>query len=299
MLRRILTFPLTRLVIAVVVFLLIGTAVSFALALLTTTPAGLLTGEIVQALAALGALLFVGLVIERRSLAQIGFPRDRALPDLGRGLLLGAILLTLVVGIMALAGWYRVLGFAWQGLSENAAAVALAGLVLTAVIAIAEEVIFRGVFFRIVEEWVGSWIALALSALLFGLAHVSNPNSSLWAGIAIGLEAGVLFGAIYIFSRGLWFPIGLHWTWNYFEGWVYGTPVSGIAVPGLINSTTEGPIHCTGGAFGPEASVVAVVVCGGAGLYYLVRCHQERRIYTPSWLARLTHQLPSQPLSTG
>lgn len=288
-LRRIVTFPLVRLVIAIVIFYVFAKVLAIASSGLV--PIGFAEAELISGVAALAALLLVGLVIERRSLARIGFPGRRLLPDLGRGFLLGGILLTLVVGGMALAGWYRVLGLG----GDNAAMIALAGLGLTALIGIAEEVVARGILFRILEEWVGSWIALAISGLAFGLAHLANPNSSLWAGIAIALEAGVLFGAVYIFSRSLWLPIGLHWSWNFFEGWVYGTPVSGIDTAGLLHSDTAGPTLWTGGAFGPEAGLVAVIVCGGVGLYVIVRCVREGRMITPPWLARLT----GQKLSAG
>jgi CAAX protease family protein len=293
MLRRIVTHPLVRLVIALVIFVVLSMVLSLAIYSLRLLPAGMASGEATSGLAGIAALLFVGLVIERRSLARIGFPADRLLPDLGRGFLLGAALLTLVVGVMALAGWYRVVGFAWEMPGEGAAMIALAGLGVTLLIGIAEEVVTRGILFRILEEWLGSWIALALSALAFGLAHLANPNASLWAGIAIAIEAGILFGAVYIFSRALWLPIGLHWSWNFFEGWVYGTPVSGLTIPGLIRSQSDGPTLWTGGAFGPEAGLVAVVLCGGAGIYFIVRCVREGRMLTPPWLARLIQPSPS------
>jgi uncharacterized protein len=292
MFRRVVTFPPSRLVVAIAIV-----ATPYVYTILYGMPGFTLlavpaASELVEGLSGLAALLFVGLVMERRSLARIGFPGDRLLPDLGRGFLLGALLLTLVVGAMALAGWYRVLGFA----GDRTATIALAGLGATALIGVSEEIIARGILFRILEEWLGSWVALALSALAFGLAHIANPNSSLWAGIAIAIEAGILFGAVYIFSRSLWFPIGLHWAWNFFEGWIYGTPVSGLAIRGLIRSATEGPALWTGGAFGPEAGLVAVIVCGGAGVYFIVRCVREGRMHTPPWLARLTRR--AEKLST-
>jgi uncharacterized protein len=292
--RRILMLPFVRLVITLVIFAILGSVLSLAALLLGVSTDQLLGAETVSGLAALGALLFVGTVVERRPLAKIGFPSDGALRDLGLGLLLGAALLTLVVGGLALAGWYQVIGFAWNLPGENVVAVVVGGLLLTALIAVSEEVLLRGIFFRILEEGVGSWIAVAISALVFGLLHVTNPNASLWAGIAVALEAGVLFGAVYIHTRSLWMPIGLHWTWNFFEGWVFGTPVSGIDITGLLRSTTEGPTLWTGGSFGPEAGLIAVFICGAAGVLILVRCAREGRIFTPPWLARLTRREPSR-----
>ena len=70
--------------------------------------------------------------------------------------------------------------------------------------------------------------AVALSALIFGLAHLTNQNATPGSAIAIALESGVLFGALYMLTRAFRPPIGMHWTWNYFEGYVYGTRVSGV-----------------------------------------------------------------------
>ncbi|MDR0294903.1 MAG: CPBP family intramembrane metalloprotease [Prevotellaceae bacterium] len=126
--------------------------------------------------------------------------------------------------------------------------------------AVFEEVLFRGILFRLIEEKMGSDVALIISALFFGLVHLLNENSSLLAGVAISIEAGILLAAAYIYTRNLWFPIAIHFAWNFSVGNLWGTEVSGGApsTPILI-SKLEGSEWFTGGIFGIEASVQAMI----------------------------------------
>lgn len=120
------------------------------------------------------------------------------------------------------------------------------------------------------EEWLGSWWALALSALLFGLLHLPNQNSSLFAALCIAVEAGILLGAAFMLTRNLWLAIGIHWAWNLFEGPVFGTPVSGGAwEESFVRPVIQGPTLLTGGAFGPEASLYCLLVATAAGVILL------------------------------
>ncbi len=126
--------------------------------------------------------------------------------------------------------------------------------------AVTEELIFRGILFRIIEERAGTWMALALTGLLFGLSHLLNQHASLWGGIAIAIEAGGMLAAAYAATRTLWVPIGLHFGWNFAAAGIFGTEVSGNGAPeGLLHGVTTGPALLTGGDFGPEASPYAVL----------------------------------------
>jgi hypothetical protein len=130
-----------------------------------------------------------------------------------------------------------------------------------------EETLFRGILFRFLEEGFGSWIALALSALFFGFSHLNNPNATVWSAIAIALEAGVSIGAVYMATRSLWFAMGLHTAWNFLQGTIFGVAVWGIRAPAdsLFQPLIQGNQWLTGGAFGIEASVIAVVLGLGLG----------------------------------
>lgn len=178
----------------------------------------------------------------------------------GRGLLVGVGMFAAVIVNIAFLGDYRI-----AGLASVAGAVALVGYMAAA--AVTEELIFRGILFRIVEERTGTYAALALTAVLFGLSHLTNPNASLWGAIAIAIEAGGMLAAAYAATRNLWVPIGLHFGWNFAESGIFGTEVSGNNTPkGLLDGVVSGPAPISGGVFGPEASVYAV----GAGLVLTV-----------------------------
>ena len=93
-----------------------------------------------------------------------------------------------------------------------------------------------------------------------GLVHIANENATLWSSIAIAIEAGLLLGAAYKWAGTLWLPIGIHWAWNFAQGNIFGFAVSGEkAGESLLQARIEGAGWLTGGAFGAEASVVAVM----------------------------------------
>jgi membrane protease YdiL (CAAX protease family) len=172
---------------------------------------------------------------------------------LGRGALLGFGLFTAVIVNIAVLGDYRVDGWgSWSG------AIALLGFMAAA--AVTEEVLFRGVLFRTVERRLGTWWALVLTGVLFGASHLLNPHASLWGAIAIAVEAGGMLAAAYAATRTLWLPIGLHFAWNFAEGGLFGTDVSGTNQPqGLLHGVTSGSTWITGGDFGPEGSLYSVL----------------------------------------
>lgn len=125
--------------------------------------------------------------------------------------------------------------------------------------AVTEELIFRGLLLQALERLCGSWLALAVTAVLFGVLHLANPGATLWSSFAIAVEAGVLLGAAFLWRRNLWLTIGLHFAWNTSVG-LLGIPVSGHAGDGVLTTRPTGPDLLTGGEFGLEASIVPVIV---------------------------------------
>ena len=169
------------------------------------------------------------------------------------GIVLGAAMFGLVFLLLAYNGVAHLGGF----LGTDAVWVAIGGAIADAV---GEEIVIRGVLFRLLEESFGTLVGVFVSGTLFGLLHSFNHGASLASTAAIALEAGVFLAAAYAATRSLWLPIGLHFGWNFTEGGVFGAAVSGGAHQGLFASTFTGDALWTGGAFGPEASVVAVGV---------------------------------------
>ncbi|MEO3785530.1 type II CAAX endopeptidase family protein [Actinocorallia sp. B10E7] len=187
---------------------------------------------------------------ERRAPVEVA--AKGAVAATGRGVLIGVGMFAAVIANIAFMGGYRI-----DGPGSLAGAGALFGFMAAA--AVSEELIFRGILFRIVEERVGTWSALVLTGLLFGLSHLANQHASLWGAIAIAIEAGGMLAAAYAATRTLWVPIGLHFGWNFAAAGVFGTEVSGNGeTEGLLNGVTSGPALLTGGEFGPEASPYAV-----------------------------------------
>jgi len=279
----VLGFPLLRLLWTLLLFF----GASWALGQLAPAVARLgnetLGGALRNATLSLLVLWTTVRLFEGKQLDAVGLPLPGALSAFGRGYLLGAALLTAVTAVLWAAGAYQVTGL---GEGATAPAVGRAAL-LFLLVGITEEVLTRGILFRLLEQGLGSWAALVLSAVLFGLGHRGNPGATLQSSLAIALEAGVLLAAAYVATRSLWLPIGLHAAWDFFEGPVYGARVSGIEMPSVLQASFTGPAWLTGGEFGPEAGVPAVVLGTALGTVFLVLAWRRGHLFTPGWLARL------------
>lgn len=121
-----------------------------------------------------------------------------------------------------------------------------------------------------------------LSAVLFGLAHLSNAGLTSLA-VANTAMAGMLFAAAFMATRRLWLPMGIHFAWNYLLDAVFSVPVSGHPSTGLLRSTLGGPDWLTGGAYGVEASVIAFAIISAASLYFVALARRRGHIVLPSW----------------
>jgi len=216
--------------------------------------------EAVSVVLLLAIYWFFVRAMEHRDVAEIA---PRKIPWLVPGALIGLGLFATTIAVLSLMGVAHIGGYTpGQAL--------LAATNMAVLSAVGEEIVFRGVVFRITEEAFGTLVALLVSAGFFGLIHMGNPGATVTSGLAIALEAGVLLAASYMLVRNLWLPIGLHFGWNFCEGGIFGSAVSGNAFKGLWHTTFTGPDILTGGKFGPEASVVAVAVCATAAAVMLV-----------------------------
>ena len=148
-----------------------------------------------------------------------------------------------------------------------------------------QEPLYRGVVLRISEERLGSWLALLVSALAFGVAHLNNPGARVIDGVSIFIF-GLLFGGAYLLTRRLWLPIGLHAAWNLAQGGIFGISVSGSSSPAVFDGSTDGPTWLTGGAFGAESSVVTWLVIGGAAGVMLWLAWRRGSLVGPSLRGR-------------
>jgi len=216
--------------------------------------------------------------VERRPVAELALRRLPA--QGGQGLLIGIALMSLTVALLWLLGSYHVLR---TNPDPNwVPAVLVVGLGA----GLGEEIVFRGVLFRIVEEGLGTWWSLAISALFFGGVHLGNPGATPWSSIAIAIEAGILLGLLYHVTRSLWICAGMHLAWNVLQGTVFGIAVSGLPADGFLVAKLTGPAWLSGGGFGAEASVVALLVCTTLSAVLLAIAWRRRSIVPPAWKRR-------------
>ena len=199
---------------------------------------------------------------EKRRAADL--PLRRLAGDTAIGFGVGVLFFVVVTGVIALLGGYRIdsIHWNWKYLIQN--------LFMFLVVAVGEEVLFRGIVFRMIDDRWGTAVGLVTSALIFGFVHITNSNATGWSSLAIAIEAGLLLAAAYKWSGTLWLPIGIHWSWNYFQGPVFGFAVSGNGTPSLIDPVIEGSDWLTGGSFGAEASIPAFVLGLALAIVFLL-----------------------------
>lgn len=278
--RRIVDFPLVALLIGVIVFACIVAIGRVFQGNHPTMP----KAEFSALFTLLNvALCFAGYKLVLRHLGER--PRDDlrfrgSARQLALGLLVGLILFAGVVGVAALAGAYSIVACC----SAKQLLIILLNAGITA--AVMEELFFRGILFRWIEEFAGSWAALIVTSALFGMAHLANQNATWFTSLAIALEAGVLLGAAYMLTRSLWMPIGLHAAWNFTQGYIFGVPVSGQPEQGLVTAKLSGPELLSGGPFGLEASLIAVVIATAAGIYMVALAVRRGKVVHPWWMRR-------------
>ena len=191
-------------------------------------------------------------------------PMHRLVGDTALGFGIGILFFILVTGFIALLGGYRIDGinWNWKCLIQN--------LFMFLAVAVGEEVLFRGIVFRMIDDRWGTAVGLIASALIFGFVHITNSNATVWSSLAIAVEAGLLLGAAYKWSGTLWLPIGIHWSWNYFQGPIFGFAVSGNGTQSLITPVIQGSDWLTGGSFGAEASIPAFALGLALAIVFLL-----------------------------
>jgi membrane protease YdiL (CAAX protease family) len=231
----------------------------------------------IVALAIAGFAVYRGYAtfFERRSVPELALPGMGR--ELGIGLLVGAGLYAACELTLMAMGIYRIDGLNPPGYMIPAIAMALSSGVF-------EELLFRGVLYRSVEKWFGSWAALVVSSLVFGLTHLMNAQGTLEGALFIAVEAGILLAAAFMLTGRLWLSIGFHVAWNYTQSAIFSSIVSGNdAASGLIRSTIQGPDWLTGGSFGVESSVLSLLLCTTTGIVMVVMAVKRGKIVPPIW----------------
>lgn len=198
--------------------------------------------------------------VEKRNSPEIS--TKKCLPEFGSGVLISLSIVSSFVLILRLSGWYKVM-------SIGAPEILVEALFTFTFGAFLQVFIFRIVILRILEEWLGKWPALTITASMFGLIHFFNANSTIRTSIALALSDVMLIAAFYYTHR-IWLVWGIHAGWNFFQDGLFGMPNSGLdQFPSWITPHLSGPLWFTGGAFGIEASAIIVLANTLIGVYLL------------------------------
>lgn len=223
-------------------------------------------------------------VLDHRSIVSLGLSLDRRMVrDLFIGFGISALMMGLIFLIEYVGGWLEVDSVAWNMTSNSDWGLEiLGGFFYFIVIGFQEELIFRGYQLQNLVESLDLHKGLLISSLFFSLAHILNPFASLQSILGI-FFSGLLLGYGWLRTQQLWLPIGLHIGWNFFEGVLFGFPVSGTDTFRLINHTVTGSTALTGGDFGPEAGLILIpALVLGALLIWLFTRRDSRMIVEPS-----------------
>lgn len=210
-------------------------------------------------------------VLERRTAAELELPH--LLPRFATGFAIGAAMYCVTIGILWLSGTYQATGL-------NPGEMVFVVFINALGAALLEEIAVRGVVFRIMEGSLGTWIALTISALFFGLLHAINPGANWQSVVGIALQGGLILAAAYVYARKLWLAIGLHCAWNFASGGIFGSDPKSHS---LLAAHLQGPEWLTGGADGLDASVVATLVCLVATVGFLLLARRRGHIIAPYW----------------
>ncbi|MGJ6981361.1 lysostaphin resistance A-like protein [Aestuariimicrobium soli] len=265
--------------VSFVVALVIGLALGGGLSMLApegdarTTVAAL--GQLVGSIGGYVAML----AFERRLAHPFELRGRRGLHGAWVGLAVGAVLMLVCTGVLTVAG-LRV----FEGTNPDVHGLGWQLLQVGLIAGVSEEIIFRGVIYRLIERGLGTWWAMAISGVIFGAAHLANPEGTWWGALAIAIEAGLMFAVLYAITRNLVLMMGIHAAWNVVQGPLLGSVVSGTATEGngLLRSHPHGPTLLSGGTFGIEASLITVVLLSVVTVVGARWLHRHGRVVAPA-----------------
>jgi len=200
--------------------------------------------------------------------------------EFGKGFFISMVLVSAIVGLLAVIGNYRIADW-------NPDKKVFIDLFIKFMIgALLEEIIFRLIIFRLIEELLGTWIALIIQAVLFGFAHMANDNSTLFTSFSVIIVGGIVYTGAFMYTRRIWLALGLHVGWNYFQSGIFGMPNSGTVYKGLIFPDIQGREWITGGSWGIEASYIAILLVLIAGVYFVIKAKNANQIVLPAWIRK-------------
>ena len=190
--------------------------------------------------------------IDKKSILSLGFKFKEYRNDLFAGMGWGFVIILVGFMVLWISGAVNITGIRFNpsGISTY--------FILFIIVALNEEILTRGYILSNLMDSMNRYAALILTAILFSAMHIMNDHSSVFSTFNIFIS-GILLGVYFIYRRNLWFSIGMHLTWNFFQGPVFGFGVSGHATESIIITDITGPELINGGKFGLESSIVMTI----------------------------------------
>ena len=254
---------LIQTILMIVLFIITGIFLAFFIQIFfggkINSQINLFLSQVIEFIVFLTSIYITRRFVDKRSFISLGLvPGRQAIIDLLAGIGITFLMMGMIYLIMLSAGWLKFEKFAWEVESVSSVLVSTLSFLLVFVfVGWNEELLSRGYHLQTLASGLNLVGGIVLSSAVFGLLHLGNPNAT-WIGAAGIFLAGLFLAYGYVRTRQLWLSIGLHIGWNFFEGVVFGFPVSGLDIYPLTHIRIQGPELWTGGAFGPEAGLVVI-----------------------------------------
>ena len=254
---------LIQTILMIVLFIITGIFLAFFIQIFfggkINSQINLFLSQVIEFIVFLTSIYITRRFVDKRSFISLGLvPGRQAIIDMLAGIGITFLMMGMIYLIMLSAGWLEFEKFAWEVESVSSVLVSTLSFLLVFVfVGWNEELLSRGYHLQTLASGLNLVGGIVLSSAVFGLLHLGNPNAT-WIGAAGIFLAGLFLAYGYVRTRQLWLSIGLHIGWNFFEGVVFGFPVSGLDIYPLTHIRIQGPELWTGGAFGPEAGLVVI-----------------------------------------
>jgi len=271
-----------RLLIQTIMFILFGVIIFILASFLgldsEEVPAALILQQLLSFIAVTGSVYIARRWLDKKSFQSLGLKLDQqALFDVLAGIGITFVQMGFIYILMLSLNWLTFEGFAWEFDPIN---VVITGVLTFFVVFLFvgwnEELLSRGYHLQTIASGTNLFWGVIISSAVFGALHLGNPSAT-WVSTAGIFFAGIYLAYGYIRTKQLWLPIGLHIGWNFFEGVVFGFPVSGLDIYALTRIEVTGPELWTGGPFGPEAGLIVLpsLIVGVGLIYWFTKSREQ------------------------
>ena len=215
------------------------------------------TSIIMQNIGLIAGSFIVWKIFEKKKIRFMGLINIKeGYKDLGVGLALGAVTISIVAIVLLLIGSVKLVN---PITSPRFTSDLLSGMAIFIAVGFGEEIFGRGYCMSVLKQTRNKWIVLIVSSIIFAAMHLGNDAIGVIPLINLFLIGGA-FGYMFMKSSNIWMPIGFHITWNYFQGYIWGFEVSGNKVNGMYQIETVKDSILNGGAFGAEGGLVVTFI---------------------------------------